>query len=423
MKILFVVDSLSSLCGANVNIVRTLTRQLRNRGYEISVLSKSDCKRSVSDKISKEFEHTYLLRSDDIELFPNFKLEVDERSSRLRQSIWMLKHLGIFFKGIDIIFLGAVFSKREFTKEILQICNYNNIDVVIGVSAPYYIAEAVSQSDIGAVKALYQLDPYTNNYTLSRFTKVWRRYIERKTIKGLDILFLPDFVKEDMIGQKIVEESSKMVEVNLPGIIVKDIGKQVIECKRISLSKNIICLFAGKFYKNIRNPKYLLELFCRLPQNYSLHIVGNGCEKIIDSYKGVLKKRLLHYGYVGKSEADRYVKLADILVNVDNSISNQMPSKVLDYIFQGKKIVNICKNKDSLSAKILSNYPNSINIYEGEKYIEDNVERIDKFVKQDAKQIIPEEVLKIYWKYTDQYAADTIATSLESFIKNNKIKI
>ena len=195
MKILFVVDSLSDLCGANVNIVRTLTRQIKNRGYEISVLSKSDCKRSVSERIAKEFDHMYLLKSDDVEFFPAFKLVVDEKSSRLKQSIWMIKHPGIFFKGIDIVFFGARFTKREFTREISQICKQNDIDVIIGVSAPYYIAEAVSQTDIGAVKAVYQLDPYTNNYTLPRFTKAWRRRTERRTIKNLDVLFFPDFLK------------------------------------------------------------------------------------------------------------------------------------------------------------------------------------------------------------------------------------
>lgn len=423
MKILFVVDSLSDLCGANVNIVRTLTRQFKNRGYEISVLSKSDCKRSVSERIAKEFDHIYLLRSDDIEIFPAFKLVVDEKSSRLKQNIWMIKHPGIFFKGIDIVFLGASFTKREFTREISQICKHNDIDAIIGVSAPYYISEAVSQSDIGAVKAVYQLDPYTNNYTLLRFTKAWRRHIERRTIKNLDVLFLPNFVKEDMIGQKILETSSKILEVNLPGIIAKDIGRRVIEKKKVSLDKNIVFLFAGKFYKNIRNPGYLLELFCCLPQNYSLHIVGCGCEKIIDSYREKLKKRLIHHGYVGKSEADRYTKNADILINVDNSIRNQMPSKVLDYISQGKRIVNICKDKECLSAKLLENYSNGINVYEEKKSIEDNAECIDEFVKQDAKQITSKEVLKMYWKYTDQYVAETIAASLEKLVNSTKIKI
>lgn len=416
MKILFVVNSLSNLCGANVNIVRTLTRQFKNMGYEISVLAKSDCKRPISEKISKEFEYVYSLRSDKIEFFSGVKLKVDERSSKLKQYIWMLKHPGIFLKGIDTFFLGAGFTKREFAREIVRICNHNDIDAVIGVSAPYYIAEAVSLSDISAIKAVYQLDPYTNNHTLIRFAKAWRRHLERKTIKNLDILFLPDFVKEDMKRQKISEKSSKIIEANLPGIIVKDIEQNIITHKRITQDKDIMCLFAGKFYKTIRNPKYLLELFCYLPQNYSLHLVGCGCEKIIDSYKGKLKRRLLHHGYVGKSEADIYVKNADILINVDNSIKNQMPSKVLDYIQQRKKIINICKDKDCLSAKLLNNYANGINVYEEGMRIEDNAEQIDKFIKQHKKQISPEEVLKMYWKYTDQYVAETIAASLDGLV-------
>lgn len=417
MKILFVVNSLSNLCGANVNIVRTLVRQFKGKGYEISVLSKSDCKRPVSEKIMKEFNNTYLLKSDNIEIFSNFNLEVDERSSGLKRNIWMIKHLGIFLKGIDTIFLGASFTKREFSKEISHICAENDIDVVIGVSAPYYIAEAVSLAKVRTIKAVYQLDPYTNNYTLSRLTKGWRKHIERKTIKNLDILFLTDFVKKDIMSQKISEEYSKMFEVNIPGIIIEAIKRNTFCIEQTSLNKNIVCIFAGKFYKDIRNPKYLLELFCHLPQNYILHIAGWGCEDIIDSYKKKLKNRLLHYGHIGKLEVDQHIKNADILINVDNSIKNQMPSKVLDYVCQGKKIINICKDKDCLSAKLLEHYSNGINIYEEEKDIKINTIQIEEFVKQDIKQITSEEVIKKYWKYTDQYVADTMAAILEKFIK------
>ena len=64
----------------------------------------------------------------------------------------------------------------------------------------------------------------------------------------------------------------------------------------------------------------------------------------------------------------------------------------------------------------MNNYANGINVYEEGMRIEDNAEQIDKFIKQHKKQISPEEVLKMYWKYTDQYVAETIAASLDGLV-------
>ncbi len=37
----------------------------------------------------------------------------------------------------------------------------------------------------------------------------------------------------------------------------------------------------------------------------------------------------------------------DYLLNISNSSNNQIPSKLIDYFFSGKKIINICNNTEN----------------------------------------------------------------------------
>ena len=59
MKILFVVDSLSDLCGANVNIVITIKNQLKLKGCEVFALAKYDCRREPSKTVMNEFDKVF----------------------------------------------------------------------------------------------------------------------------------------------------------------------------------------------------------------------------------------------------------------------------------------------------------------------------------------------------------------------------
>ena len=419
MKILFVLDSLSSKSGANVNIAIAIAKQLQKRGHKVSVLSKSDCKRVVSSKVMKEFNGVYMLKSDKFDICPLIQFNVDENSSNKKQMIWLFKHPWILLKGIDIVLFNAYFTKREFSREITRICKNKNIDAIIAVTAPYYLAEALSMTSTEAIKAVYQLDPYSNNYTFSKLTKFLRKKVENKVIKNLDVLFATNFVKEDLISTNIITEESKVIEANLPGIKVDEvpINSQVLLVKN---ENTVQCLFAGKFYKKIRNPRYLLELFDKLPSNYVLNIAGHGCENIIESYKSKLGYRLIHHGFIGKSEVEQLIRKADVLINVDNTIKNQMPSKIVDYICTGKKILNICTDSTCLSKRVLYDYPNGLSIFDNTDSIDNNVKKVIAFIDEPLKSFTSKQILKTYKQYTDEYVSDIIAVTIEKILKKRK---
>lgn len=412
MNILFVVDSLSDVAGANVNIVKILIGIIRHRDCKVHVLAKSDCKRPISDTLKAEFDFVYLLPSDKVEIVPNLYKMVNAHNPKLKEMIWLLNHPGVFWKAIDSAFFDAICTRKEYSKNIEKICENSNIDVVIGVAAPYCIARAVSEANVKALKTVYQLDPYTNNYTLSIRKRKKRKRIERKTIDLLDVLFLPDFVKNDIEELEVSVSNDKFVETNLPGIVVDNLYRNNTSEKLIKNKKTTEFVFAGRLYDDIRNPKPLLQLFAILPDNYKLHILGSGCEKEIKQYKKVLGDKLIYHGLVSKREADNYVEKADVLINIDNTIKNQMPSKVLEYICQQKRIINICLDETCLAARLVLKYENGINICINSKSMYENAEIVKTFLRRDIGMIKANDVISNYEKYTDQFVAKTILETI-----------
>ena len=97
-----------------------------------------------------------------------------------------------------------------------------------------------------------------------------RRKKELNVIEKLDVLFATNFVIDDLFKEVLLKNCDKIVETNLPGI-----KKDSLFSMNYNIHENVDrydCLFAGKFYESIRNPRYLLEVFCKLPSNYILHI-------------------------------------------------------------------------------------------------------------------------------------------------------
>ena len=52
-----------------------------------------------------------------------------------------------------------------------------------------------------------------------------------------------------------------------------------------------------------------------------------------------------------------------------------MPSKIVDYICTGKKIINFCSNSGTLSDQLLNKYPNGISVYEHDNSIDKNIKK------------------------------------------------
>lgn len=189
----------------------------------------------------------------------------------------------------------------------------------------------------------------------------------------------------------------KMRKLNYPNIHpIKTTGIE----EKLS-GKQIHCFFVGTFYKEIRNPEYMFRLFSDLRMgNIMLHVVGaSGWEYCDDGEE--ISDRIKFHGKCPAEEAFQYMKNADVLVSLNNTVTNQMPGKIFDYISTGKPIINICKIPKCPTLKILERYPLVLNILEGEGEWTEIVNRVIHFCSENwGKSLSYDEVEKLYHDYT-----------------------
>jgi len=129
-------------------------------------------------------------------------------------------------------------------------------------------------------------------------------------------------------------------------------------------SKTIIS-FVGTLYKNIREPDGFLRIMEAvikenpyLSKRIELHFYGvrTNCD---DNFKRfTMLQNMLHlHGTVPRNTAINAMLQSDLLINIGNSTTYQLPSKIVEYVSTGKPIINLCSIKEDSAMAYLNDYP------------------------------------------------------------------
>ncbi len=408
MKILFVLENLAQKCGANVNIAINITKKLNDDS--VSVFTKTNEARGVDDQKRESFDECVSFHSDETEYLAAFQDKYAwNRCDKLKKIFLMLTHPKVPIYMLDTKYFDSSITRRRYVKQLNRLCKENDFDAVVGVCAPYYIARVIAKAKTGAKKAIIQLDPYSYNYTMPQRFINRRRGIEEKTAQKLDKIFAASFVYDDIQKNSILSQTDKLERFMLPGILVDDEG--VVTEASAEEKKTVDLVFVGQFYDKIRNPRFLLELMCKLPENYVLHVFGGGADKTVGEYKASLGERLVCHGWVSAEAARREMYAADLLINLNNSIQNQMASKLFEYIGTGRPFLNICKTEECGSLGYTDKYPLCLDVIENED--DDHAAKIVDFVNRVKGQTVPrEKILELFGECTDLYVAKLIRKEL-----------
>ena len=126
-----------------------------------------------------------------------------------------------------------------------------------------------------------------------------------------------------------------------------------------------------------------------------------------------MKNGIICKGYCTQEVLKDEVGKAHILINIGNTVRNQLPSKIIDYIATGKPIINLSQIEECSSKKILSTYRYSLDV--NVKQIIKKKENIAKFVKECKGKRIPwNEIQYQYKEYSPDYVGARITKILEA---------
>ena len=202
-----------------------------------------------------------------------------------------------------------------------------------------------------------------NNFQLWESVNFW---IERKVVNAAAAFSVTTEETANLYRHHFAENANKVLVI--PPLLQSSLQDAIIKNTPIIPNRDeIVMLFVGMFYKTVRSPEPLLELFeavhsklKNVSEDLKLHIIGpvdivaQALEK-----KPNLKEKVILLGKMPHLQAVKAMLSADCLVNVGNSTHYQLPSKIIEYMATGKPILNISSISNDSSNQVLKNYPAS----------------------------------------------------------------
>lgn len=276
-------------------------------------------------------------------------------------------------------------------KKLSQLCRENQYDWVVAVSAPYCIHEIAAHAKLHQARlALYYLDPFSAHELFSKENRNGRIQRELQVLSKADIVFASLEHEPDWRTTQLSRYIDKVHFLPYPNL--EPHGESVGNAK-VCLGKDIDLLYMGALHDHVRYPQAMLLLFERmldLEPRLRLSIIGYRSGTIVmqqlTNAEQHLGNRLICERPVPLPQAVEKIRQADCVINLGNCMRNQMPSKLLDYIAEGKPILNISHNRPCNTALYLERYPWKLQLYEqeleSEKALQEAAEKAVAFIKK-----------------------------------------
>ena len=297
------------------------------------------------------------------------------------------------------IFKMLKLRERSLIKKIKILNLKNHYDIVIALSSPIDTINLLVKSKIKSKIIWYQLDPYYNHYKHLKNNKS-RYKKESLFIKKSNLVLIPEWYYDSYLNEFSKKYHQKIKKVGFP----LDIKILVEKDFNLPLNKNKIFLYPGTFYKDIRTPDRMLFFLDKVFENnnYLFVYAGNSGSivknTIVNNNLINLQEKTVNLGSIDSAHVNYLIDNSDVLINVDNTIQNQIPSKLIQYIFSNKTIISFSYDYSIFTKKYLKSYKNSLIIE-----AKDNLDlMVKKFCQLFSKNTVSYNTLSdnlIYFKF------------------------
>lgn len=205
------------------------------------------------------------------------------------------------------------------------------------------------------------------------------KIIERKIYQNSDRI-ISMFSRQSYHNTNHKEDiNSKIIYLEHPLLVDKKI-------KPIHKNDTTIrIVFAGSLIKNVRDPNYAIKLLKGMRCNNSLQVdfaTQGNLSKAVKSYNYESKIKIINHGQLEKEKADQLVASADILLNIGNINSKQVPGKVFEYMATGKPIIHIVYGELDYTYWMLKKYPYAISILKSYAPFHVNRDLVENFIEK-----------------------------------------
>ena len=277
---------------------------------------------------------------------------------------------------------------RVFRREIRAQLLHRDYDAIIATLCPVEGALAAAQVSEAVPFFLYQLDPYADNLDKPASQREARYQLEEQLYQKAKAIFTTPLICEGKRTSRF-PGWEKCQSLEFPLVIPRPAGVLRQELRFLGV-------FAGTLYPSIRPADDLVQLAALLQDKpVDFCCLGSGMGYLLKSpfwEQGQSNIRCL--GKLPPQQAEEYIGDADFLINIDNKASNQVPSKIFEYISTGKPIVNLYYDPKSPSLSYFSRYPRVLNLLCDPNLVKENAVALWQFVWKCRRAPIGAELIE-----------------------------
>jgi glycosyltransferase involved in cell wall biosynthesis len=333
-----------------------LAKEFYRQGHEVVV-------------VSKYREHDY---SDFLNEFPvTFKMWGKSRFP-IVPSI-KNRRLGLISRGLSrfllLLFEYPGIEDMFHVKKALR--NENGYDLMISFAAPYPIHWGVAwartaKHTVAKIWVADCGDPYMLDTNDSFGKPFYFRYFEKLFGHKADFITIP---REEMKKYYYKEFHNKI------RIIPQGFNFEEVKLNKTKPTNKVPTFaFAGTFIRTTRNPGPLLEYLSELESDFRFIIYTKDAQLVLPYIKS-FKHKIEIRDYIPRPDLLFILSQMDFLVNIGYDPATQSPSKLIDYAFAKRPVLNIDSgfNKNIVEEFIAGDYSKQMVIPDVEKYNIKNV--------------------------------------------------
>lgn len=409
-SILIYIHSYFPFEDSNTNVVLPIINKLKD-SYNVEILS---CNNDNKQPWKEKIDGITISRFKNYKRFKGLIVRINQLDFNIKTRHFTTKILYKIVKPFVNILYKVLLRTDQIT--LRKLIKSNRFSVIITVTSPI-------RPQYSALKlADERLFERYNMSWISYFTDPWAAYIGNKyrseTLFNYEarvynqcnkVVVTPEIYKDNQSNplSKFLNKT-----VALPLANLKENKSQ--ETFGGYISGKINCLYTGSLQDcSVRNPEYFFKIIQKCGDGFVFHmIVNRWTSETLKLREKYLKnnKNVIWYDRVSLKESLTAMKSSDILINLGNRSTNQLPGKVSDYIGSCRPIVNIYPYENDTSREYLKNYPYKLNLKENDNLIEQQALLFSDFCKKNHNILIDfSEIHTKYEGYTSEYIAESFS--------------
>jgi|GEM_PF-653743 conserved hypothetical protein len=418
MKILYILGAYKPRASANGLCSDNIIKNLSLNGHSVTVLA-NKMHGVLDGEVNNEGIQIFRVRQRlSIRLKEWGDINCSGHPVRRKLTIFLAKAINKLQLFFSIAFWPtiSILTNFRFKRKAIKLQKEIGYNMVISVYTPIESLKAgynLKKKYPEITYIAYFLDALSGGYGPKIFSnKTIRRRgmrVEDKIFSVADKIILMKSSKNfyERFQEKYL---SKMYFLDIPMLL----KQEVKEANKIRQNNVYKLLYVGSINLKIRNPYTLINILSVLDrEDISCEFVGTiDCMWMFDDLKKKMGERLIFSPFMPHGELKKKFEEADFLVNIGNSITTMVPSKIFEYMSYGKPIIATYDIVEEPSKKYLESYPEALLLF-GKNRAEENVRLLGEFIEQSHEIVFFETIKSIFKLNLPQTFTDCIMSNEE----------